>query len=453
MAGLNSQRLEAVFQSRPDIIQGIVKAAAPKGASKGPRADTLCPFTPDSPVRVRLFNEIANHVYDQLNGSEPVNKKRKLDGSGASVSNGNGAVSTAADLEGEQIILEIKDISVTIPQRKKFDLCFTSKHLFARSGGVPVQGIIYAWKDIEYSFYLPVPEKTQPQFNYILMPKGTALLGLAKNAPTGVAEPLVFTVPAGAPKPGTLGGSAAATAGNFSDSFSTLFHWSLSANLPHEARLMSANPDKFKSAVRQGQRPKEPAVHVKAFRGSKEGFLFFLDDGIMWGYKKPLLFIPLTSIAAVSYCNVLRTTFNMVVEVFAPGPAGEDNTEEVEFGMIDQADYPGIDEKYVKRKGLQDQSLAEQRKAKKELAENEKGSKKSGDDEMVVDGEEANANGRTILEQAQWEEEQRLQDEEDEDEEDYDPGNDGESEGSGSDDDDDEDDDDDDDDDGQGGDD
>ena len=292
---------------------------------------------------------------------------------------------------------------------------------------------------VEYSFYLPVPEKTQLQHNYILMPKGSALLGLSKNAPSGVAEPLVFTVSKGAPKPGTIGGSASAAAENFSDSYSTLFHWSLSANLPASARITAANPDKFHSVMRQPHRPKEKAVHVKAFRGSKEGYLFFLENGLLWGFKKPLLFIPLSQTTAVSYCNVLRSTFNMVVEVMATGEDGHEKTEEVEFGMIDQADYAGIDEKYVRKNRLQDRSMAEQRKAKREMLANDKGSKKEKEqDELELEAESeehgnghALANGPTSLAHAQWEEEQRLQDEEDEDEEDYDPGSDDDSDGSG----------------------
>ena len=289
----------------------------------------------------------------------------------------------------------------------------------------------------EYSFYLPVPEKTQLQHNYILMPKGSALVGLAKNAPWGVAEPLVFTVSKGAPKPGAIGGSASAAAESFSDSYSTLFHWSLSANLPANARITAANPDTFYSVISQPHRPKEKAVHVKAFRGSKEGYLFFLDNGLLWGFKKPLLFIPLNQTAAVSYCNVLRTTFNMVVEVMVTTEDGQEKTEEVEFGMIDQADYAGIDENYVRKNRLQDRSMAEQRKAKREVNANEKGWKKEKKAEQGVvaddDGNgEALANGPTALEKAQLEEEQRLQDEEDEDEEDYDPGSDGDSDGSGS---------------------
>lgn len=165
-------------------------------------------------------------------------------------------------------------------------------------------------------------------------------------------------------------------------------------------------------------------MHVKGFRGSKDGYLFFLPNGILWGFKKPLLFIPLDRVAAVSYTSVLQRTFNMVVEVFV---GDGEATEEVEFGMIDQADYEGIDESYVKRNRLQDRSMADARKAKLELAENMKGVKKEGE------GEEEDAGQRVSeLEAAQAEDEQRLQDEEDELEEDYDPGSDGDSDGSGS---------------------
>lgn len=185
--------------------------------------------------------------------------------------------------------------------------------------------------------------------------------------------------------------------------------------------------------ARQAHRPNEKAVHVKAFRGSKDGYLFFLPNGILWGFKKPLLFIPLGRIAAVSYTSVLQRTFNMVVEVFT-GEGGDQKTEELEFAMLDQEDYQGIDESYVRRNGLQDRSMAEQRRAKMELAENMRNGKKGAGAEGDAGGANG-ADGMTELERAQAqahaEEEQRLQDEEDEDEEDYDPGSEGDSEGEG----------------------
>lgn len=421
MAVLDSQKLQIVFQSRPDILEGIQEAA-------------------DSQTRVKLFNNIASFVYEQLvDPSEPSSKRRRVDvapSQNGVPSNGTSAASIA-DVANESILLEIKDISVSVPQRKKFDLCFTGQHLYCRlpSKTEPMSGMIYAWRDIEYAFHLPVPEKTQLQYNYILFPRNSCLSALSKTPTNGDAEPLVFTVSAAAPKPGSIGGQNAGAAEAVSDSHITLFNWALNKCLlagNNNVQIVAADPSKFHSVIRQSHRPKEQAVHVKAFRGSKDGFLFFLENGILWGFKKPLMFIPLNRIAAVSYTNVLSRTFNMTVEVFTSEGGEAEATEELDFAMLDQEDYSGINENYVMKHHLQDRSLADQRKAKIELVEN-KGGKKGANG---TDGGEANGDAtaedcRTELERARFEAEQNLQDEEDEDEEDYDPGSDGDSDGSG----------------------
>ncbi|PTB63172.1 Rtt106-domain-containing protein [Trichoderma citrinoviride] len=422
---LNSQRISAVFQARPDIIASIKQAA-------------------DSPSRIALFNNIADHVYERLQeNGEPAQKKRKV----GAEQQANGSPSSQATLSNaadEDVLLEVKEISVVVPQRKKLEICFTANHLYARAPGTtaPLPGISYAWRDIEYAFFLPVPDKAQVQHNYVIFPKGTCLPSKAGNPPS--AEPFVFTVPITAPKQGTVGGSEAGAAAAVSDTYKSLFHWALSTRLQaagNGVKIVSADPNKFRSMVRQPHRPNETAVHVSGFRGSKDGFLFFLENGILWGFKKPLIFIPINRIAAISYTNILQITFNILVEVFTDE---EGNTEELEFGMLDQQDYGGIDE-YVKMNGLQDRSMAEQRKAKLQLAENKGPKKKDGEAENGEAGAvEGEGDGMTELERAQHEAEQQLQDEEDEDEEDYDPGSEGDSEGSGSSDDDDDDDDDDD---------
>ncbi|UKZ78561.1 hypothetical protein TrVFT333_006307 [Trichoderma virens FT-333] len=420
---LNSQRIDAIFQSRPDIIARINQAA-------------------DSAGRIALFNDIADHVYERLQeNGEPAQKRRKV---GTEQANGSPssqvALSNAAD---EAVLLEIKEISVSVPQRKKLEICFTSNHLYARAPGTPapLQGISYAWRDIEYAFYLPVPDKAQVQYNYIIFPKGTCLPTKTGAPPS--AEPFVFTVPVTAPKQGTIGGSEAGAAAAVSDTYKSLFHWALTKRLQaagSTVKIVSADPNKFRSMVRQPHRPNETAVHVSGFRGSKDGYLFFLENGILWGFKKPLIFIPTNRIAAISYTNILQITFNMVVEIFTEE---DGKTEELEFGMLDQQNYGGIDD-YIKMNGLQDRSMAEQRKAKLQLAENKGPKKKDGDaangDAETAEGE---GDGMTELERAQLEAEQQLQDDEDEDEEDYDPGSEGDSEGSGSSSDDDDDDDDD----------
>lgn len=210
---------------------------------------------------------------------------------------------------------------------------------------------------------------------------------------------------------------------------------------------MSADPSKFCSVIRQAHRPNEKAVHVGGYRGNKDGYLFFLENGILWGFKKPLVFIPLHRVFAISYTSILQVTFNIVVEAIV---GDGDATEEIEFSMLDQQDYGGIDD-YIKQNRLQDRSMAEQRKAKLQLAENRGPKKEDGDDAAgAAAGEEGAQNGMTELERAQLEAEQQLQDDEDDDEEDYDPGSEGESEGSGESSEEDDDDDDDDDDDAEG---
>ena len=279
---------------------------------------------------------------------------------------------------------------------------------------------------LEYIFYLPVPEKAQLQYNYVLLPRGTALPSKT-NPPT--TEPLVFTVPGTSPKEGTIAAAEASAAAAVSDTYRSLFHWALGKRLQaagNQLSIVSADPNKFHSVVRQPQRPSEKAVHVGGYRGSKDGYLFFLENGILWGFKKPLVFLPLKRIAAISYTSILQITFNMVVEVFG---SDEEPNEEFEFGMLDQQNYGGIDN-YVKVNGLQDRSMAEQRKAKLQLAEN-RVPKKTGDEEDQ--NGDAPGGDKTVLEQAQYDAEQQLQDDEDDEEEDYDPDAEDDSDASGSD--------------------
>lgn len=255
---------------------------------------------------------------------------------------------------------------------------------------------------------------------------------MVTNKAITTADPLVFNIPATAPKPGSLSGSDMSTASAVSDSTKTLFDHYLGQQLKaagHGVTITEANSKLFSSAIKEAHRPNEPAVHVKAFRGSKDGYLYFLPNGILWGFKKPLLFLPKEQLVAVSYVAVLQRTFNMVIEVDVrykqEGGSYQEEREELEFGMIDQEDFAGIDA-YVKRHGLQDSSMAEARKAKRLGINTVKGE----------DGEKVDAGDGGELKKAEAALEQNdEEDEDDEDEgtdgEDFDPGSEGESEGSG----------------------
>jgi hypothetical protein len=156
-----------------------------------------------------------------------------------------------------------------------------------------------------------------------------------------------------------------------------------------------------------------------SFTNSSLGYLFFTSIGILYGFKKPLAFFDFAAINSISYTAVLRNTFNLVITT---------PTQEIEFGMLDQADFAGIND-YVQKHGLQDASLAADRRAKK-LNVNKVGGKKdaSANGAVVEAGEDGEEESE--LQKA----ERALQDQEDDEEEDddFDPGSEGESEGEGS---------------------
>ena len=115
-------------------------------------------------------------------------------------------------------------------------------------------------------------------------------------------------------------------------------------------KVITPDEREFVSATPEAHRKGEKAYHVKAFRGSKEGYLFLLSTGILFGFKKPLLFFAFANIESVSYTSILQRTFNLNIMA---RPMTSDETQEIEFSMIDQADFAGIDG-YIKKHGLQD---------------------------------------------------------------------------------------------------
>lgn len=148
------------------------------------------------------------------------------------------------------------------------------------------------------------------------------------------------------------------------------------------------------------------------------GYLFFTSIGILYGFKKPLAFFDFASVNSISYTAVLRNTFNLVITT---------PTQDIEFGMLDQADFAGINE-YVQKHGLQDASLAAARQAKK-LNVNKPGKKESGG----ANGALASGDGEEESELQKAERELQEQEDDEEEDDDFDPGSEGESEGEGSD--------------------
>ncbi|KAG9246299.1 hypothetical protein BJ878DRAFT_456608 [Calycina marina] len=353
-----------------------------------------------APAFVELFDEISiyiNALKDASASSEHASKKRRPNEDipsriAPNRTNGHSTTTNGAAVifSNATSLLSVKEISVTIPQRKKCTIHFSDTHIYATlpDAEEPFQSMAFAFKDIDYGFCLP---------------------------PSTMPEPFVFTISDTALKAGMVAGDGASTFDDYKDLFDYAIHKGLKS-VGKEIKITRADEKLFHSVQKQLCRPGEKAVWVKSYRGSKDGYMFFLPTGILWGFRKPLMFVPHSRIIAISYTNVLTRTFNLSVEVAVAGAEGEEMSEEIEFEMIDQEDYGGI-ESYIKRYGLEDRSLAKQRKAKHENVNVVK-----DEDNNVI----GNAEAGDLAAAAEL-----AEDEEDEEEEDYDPGSEGDSEGSG----------------------
>jgi len=96
---------------------------------------------------------------------------------------------------------------------------------------------------------------------------------------------------------------------------------------------------------------------VEAHKGSKDGSLMFLSSNvfnksfIIFGFKKPILIFDMPNIVNVSYSNITRLTFSMLLTLL------NDQKEEkvLEFSMIDQQYFTVIDE-FMKLQNINDNS-------------------------------------------------------------------------------------------------
>ncbi|WPG98265.1 Hypothetical protein R9X50_00105300 [Acrodontium crateriforme] len=376
---------------------------------------------PNPTILAQLFVELAGHV-NPTNRNAPIvtaaSKKRKLDHDAPAEVE---CTNSTQGISHPVVAFDCTDVSFQIPIRKKLKL-----QLVADEGDQSRQEIRLLHPQsnhLEYAFpagqadevfCLPVPEKQQRQWSFCVFPKSGATTVDGTNL-----EHIVFTLNETAP----VGVTAEGFTATEDDTYINVTENAMNKMLAtYGKRVVRPTDVEFASSIPQAHRKGEKAYHVKAHRGSKEGYLFFVTNGVVFGFKKPLVFFPFASIESISYTSVLQRTFNLVITT---REKDGDELNEVEFSMLDQADFAGID-KYVERHGLNDASMAANRRAKAYNVNKEK-PKKDVTNGGAAPGE-VEDDERTELEKA----EQQLQDEEDEEEEDYEASG-GESDGEGED--------------------
>lgn len=104
-------------------------------------------------------------------------------------------------------------------------------------------------------------------------------------------------------------------------------------------------------------------VAVSAYKGSKEGVLLFISVSdtaayLVFGFRKPILLVSFADVSSVSYKDIARFTFTILLTV-----RSGDKEETLEFSMIDQKSHQAVDD-FVKRMNIEDNSFDEKLKEK-----------------------------------------------------------------------------------------
>ena len=152
----------------------------------------------------------------------------------------------------------IREISFSIPQRKKLTLELGKSNQGLRainpSTGEPEFQI--RWSNVQHVICLPVPEKAQAQHNFCVFTRTPA-------------EQVLWTVPDTVPKAGIFGTEMDLAP---DETYKDILRRVLNDYLK-STRISMVEPDEkeFVSHAVQAHRKGEKAVHVKAFRGSKDG--------------------------------------------------------------------------------------------------------------------------------------------------------------------------------------
>ena len=346
----------------PDArVEGLIESVSQALQADSELAQAVSSIIRKHPDTGPVFQQIVDHFLEAFSEARPGKRPKKEEDE--SVRKHNRTLPGAKDsnnhssnLHNASPLLSISDLSFVTPIRKKLNLCIFKNVLraFAPSEPSTVE-LQVEFRDIRHVALLPVPEKAAKLYNVCIFRYSTD-------------ESVVFTVPDGQAK------NASCSIKSFAESeevctYATLITRVLNENLTN-LQVAIPNTKDFVSANPQPHRRHESAVHVTAHRGSKEGYLFFLSAGLIYGFKRPLLFISLDEVSSITYNDILQRTFNLTIST---------TNREYEFSMIDIAEHDRVD-KYVKTYQLSDASLSESRRAQRKKEEVESEISKAADE-------------------------------------------------------------------------
>ncbi|ORY98129.1 hypothetical protein BCR43DRAFT_490912 [Syncephalastrum racemosum] len=257
-------------------------------------------------------------------------------------------VTTATRESRGTAVATVPDLSFQSP-RKKYNLVLTSTQIALHNPKTDETEHTFAVSDLTLAVCLPSPGVAKAH---------TFVLFFTQKE----LDPLVFNVPHKGDT--VLKRPTGDTVLGEQDKIEALVKL-----LQTEARLNVITPDPrvYRStgvSATTGKSIEGDKFYCDAYLKAKEGFLYFLPGGILYGFKKPTLYFPFSQIASTSFCSITQRTFDLAIvlkEDGAPlGPASAVGSE-IQFSMIEQSEFGGI-ERYLQDSQINDQSMSEENK-------------------------------------------------------------------------------------------
>ncbi|KAF9136011.1 hypothetical protein BGW39_009063 [Mortierella sp. 14UC] len=186
------------------------------------------------------------------------------------------------------------------------------------------------------------------------------------------------------------------------------------------------------------------SAHLK----SNQGTIYLLPTGILFAFRKPVLFLRAAAIEAVGIHSVLSRTFDfeIVMDTTTPSdatssgnsngkdesrrgatvedlegvPESKDGRRAIGFGMVDTKEF-GRMEEWIKKAGIRDRSMSEDLKAKDKAPTTNAAGGAGKKRERAVDGEEEEGAEGTAQKAAKGDNDGADEDDDDEDDDDFAP--------------------------------
>ncbi|KAJ3299193.1 hypothetical protein HK104_009726 [Borealophlyctis nickersoniae] len=239
------------------------------------------------------------HHSTALPASSPPSKKRKLDPPHHS--------------ELGQLSYTICNVSFSSPARKKFDLQLSTSGLALVN---PTTGAIdhsFPRSSISCAMCLPTANKVKAHHTVCILPSegDAAVFGFDEDGAG-------FRVKEAAEEKEWVLGKGLSARTRIAEMFEKA----------SDITWMEPDPRIFRAKSKAGQ------PYVGAYMGTKDGSLYFFPAGILFGFKKPIIFVPHADIANLEIVNLTGRTFSLLLE----RRSGETH----EFSMIDATDVEPV---------------------------------------------------------------------------------------------------------------